>query len=237
MPGSALKAGARKLIFENSPKLILISLIYVIFVTVVSGLSFRLPGSINIQDINSRLASGEIPGFGIIYTNFRPIGVFLAFLLLLLQPVLDVGFISYCLKINRSEKTEIKDIFNGFLFFTKVISILVVTAVLIFLWSLLLIIPGIVAGYRYRQAYYILLDDPRKGALRCISESKLMMQGKKLDLLVIDMSFLGWYLLDFIIIILIPFSFAIPLVSIWLSPYVGLTRAAFYEKQITDIAV
>jgi len=237
MPGSALKAGARELIFKNSPRIIFISLVYVVFVTVVSWLSFRLPGSINMQDINSRLASGELPGFGIIYTNFRPVGVLLAFLLLLLQPVLEFGFLSYCLKTKRSQSTEFKDLLNGFLFFIKVISIFVISAVFVFLWSLLLVIPGIVAGYRYRQAYYILLDDPQKSALRCITESKLMMHGKKLDLLVIDLSFLGWYVLDFIIIILIPFSFVIPIVSIWISPYAGLTRAAFYEIQRIDVAV
>jgi len=237
MPGSALKAGARKLIFDNSPRLLLISLLFVIIVTVVSWLSFRLPGNINMQDINSRLASGEIPGFGIIYTNFRPVGVFLAVLLLLLQPVLDVGFISFCLKTNRSQSTEFKDLFNGFLFFSKVLSIFIITAVFVFLWSMLFIFPGIVASYRYRQAYYILMDDPGKGALQCISESKLMMHGKKLDLLIIDLSFLGWYILDLVVFILIPLSFTIPFVSVWLSPYLGLTRAAFYEYQVADIAV
>jgi len=237
MPGSALKAGARRLIFENSPRLLLISSVYVIFLAVVSWLSFRLPGSINLQDINSRLASGEIPSPRIIYTNFKPIGVFLAVLLSLLQPVLDVGFISYCVKINRSKDTEFRDLFNGFIFFAKSVSIFIITAVLIFMWSLLLIIPGIVASYRYRLAYYILLDDPSKSALQCISESKLLMHGKKVDLLIIDLSFLGWYVLDYAIVLLTPLPFVLPIVSIWLSPYVGLTRAAFYENQITTLAV
>jgi len=237
MPGSALKASARRLIFENSPRLLLISLVYVIFITVVSWLSIRLPGSINLQDINSRLASGEIPSPWIIYTNFKPIGLFLAVLLSLLQPVLDVGFISYCVKINRCKDTEFRDLFNGFIFFTKSVSIFIITAVLIFLWSLFLIIPGIVASYRYRLAYYILLDDPGKSALQCISESKLLMHGKKVDLLIIDLSFLGWYVLDYAIVLLTPLPFIIPIVSIWLSPYVGLTRAAFYENQITTLAV
>ena len=237
MPGSVLKSDARKRIFENSPRILLISLIYVILATAVTWLSFRLPGTISMQDINARLLSGEIPNLGIIYTNFRPIGVFLALLLLLLQPVLDVGFISFCLKTNRSEKTEFKDIFNGFFFIAKVILLFLIITVFVFLWSLLLIIPGIIASYRYRQAFYILLDDPRKSVLQCIAESKLMMHGKKLDLFTIDVSFIGWYILDSIVIMLTPLPFAIPIVSIWLSPYTGLVRAAFYEEQIANIAV
>ena len=239
MPGSKLKADARKLMFENMPRIFIISLIYVLAGTLLAWLIVRLPKSIsiNMQDINTRLASGEIPGFGIIYTGFRPAGDILALLLFLLQPVIDIGFISYCLKTNRAQKTEFKDLLNGFLFIFKIISIFIITTILVFLWSMLFIIPGIVASYRYRLAYYILLDDPQKSALTCISESKRLMHGRKLDLLIIDFSFLGWYILDFIIAMLTPLPFALPLVSVWLSPYVWLTRAAFYENQITTAAV
>ena len=237
MPGSVLKAGARKLIFDNIPQALLISLIYIILITVVFRLSGRLSGSINMQDINQRLAAGDLPGFGIIFTNFRPVGFILALLLLLLQPVVDVGYISYCLKLNRFQNTEIKDLFNGFLFTIKVICIFFITTVMVFLWSLLLIIPGIIAMYRYRQAYYILLDDPQKSALQCISESKQMMHGRKVDLMIIDLSFIGWYFLDLIVLILLPPVISFPVISIWLAPYTGLTRAAFYEDQIRNIAV
>jgi len=237
MPGSELKAGARKLIFDNFPKILITSLVYVVFVTVVNWLSIRLPGNINEQDIIYRIASGEEIGIGIIYTNFRTIGVFLALLLLLLQPALDVGFISYCLKINRSREAEFKDIFNGFLILIKVVSIFITITVLVLLWSLLLIIPGIVASYRYRLAYYILLDDPDKSVMQCITESKLIMYGRKLDLFIIDLSFIGWYIIDYLFLFLVPLPFMIPVISIWLAPYVGLTRAAFYEDRITKIAV
>jgi len=237
MPGAILKAGARRLIFDNTPRIFIISLIYVVLVAVVSWLSFRLPGITSIQDINSRLLSGELPGLGVIFTNFRPIGLFFALLLLLFQPVLDFGFISYCLKINRKQKTDFFDLLNGFLFPVKVISLFLLIFIFVMLWSLLLIIPGIVASYRYRLAYYILLDDPTKGAFQCIAESKLLMNGKKVDLLTLDLSFIGWFILDLIVLLLIPFPFAIPVVSIWLSPYLGLTRAAFYEEQVSNVAV
>jgi len=237
MPGSVLKAGARKLIFDNFPRILLISLIYIVLTTVLYRLSAGLSGNINIQDINSRLASGELPGFGIIFTNFRPFGFILALLLLLLQPVLDVGFISYCMKTNRKHNTEIKDLFNGFLFVIKIISIYFITAIYVFLWSLLLIVPGIIAMYKYRQAFYILLDDPQKSAMQCISESKLMMFGNKVDLMIIDLSFIGWYFLDLGLLLLFPSPFMIPVISIWIAPYAGLTRAAFYDDRIRTIAV
>jgi len=237
MSGSAIKFNARKLMFENAPKLFFISLLYVVLVTLVAWLSIRLPGNIRADDIISRLSSGEIPSLAIIYTDFRPIGVFLALILSLLQPVLDTGFMSYCLKINRRQDTEFRDIFNGFLFFIKIILIFIITSVLVILWSMLMVIPGIVAMYKYRLAYYILLDDPKKGALQCISESKQMMSGYKLDLFLIELSFFGWFVLDLAIVLLTPLPFPVPIVSLWLSPYMGLTRAAFYELRITGVAV
>jgi len=236
MPGSALKAGARRNILNNFPLVLFNSLLYVAFITVIWWLSYRLPGIASFEDINSRLASGEIPSLRIIYTNFRPTGVFFAFLLLMLQPFFNVGFMSFCIKTFRSQKTEFNELFKGFIFFIKVISIFILSAVFVFLWSLLLIIPGIVAGYKYRQAYYILLEDPEKGALSCISESKLIMHGRKLDLFILDLSFIGWYFLRFMLM-LTPFLFIVPILSVWLYPYVGLTRVAFYENLTADIAV
>ena len=236
MPGSALKAGARRNILNNFPWVLFMSLLYVAFISVIWWLSYRLPGSASLEDINSRLASGEIPSLRIIYTNFRPAGVFFTFLLLMLLPFFHVGFTSFCIKTYHSQKTEFKELFKGFLFFTKVISIFILSAVFVFLWSLLLILPGIVAGYKYRQAYYILLEDPDKGALSCISESKLIMHGNKLDLFILDLSFLGWYFLR-LILMLTPFLFIVPIISVWLYPYAGLTRVAFYKNLIADIAV
>jgi len=236
MPGSILKAGARKLIFENVPKLLYISLVYVVFNTIISWLSYRLPGIVSLDDIYSRLLDGEPPGLHIIYTGFKPFGALLALLIFLLRPVLNIGFISYCLRITRAQSAGFKNLLIGFLFFFKVIRLFLLMTVFILFWSIFLIIPGIVASYRYRLSYYILLDDPGKSALQCIYESKLIMHGAKLDLLIIDISFLGWYVLDMAILMLNPFPFALPIVSIWLSPYAGLTRAAFYENRIENAA-
>jgi len=235
MPGSTLKAAARKLIFENAPRLFFICLLYVVLITVTTWLSLRFPGKISAQDIYSRLASGQQPGLSVIYTDFALIGVLPAILLLLLQPVLNAGFMRYCVKLIRKQNAGLKDIFRCFLYFPKVVSIFIISSGLVILWSLPLIVPGIVAGYRYRQAYYILLDDPGKSALQCITESKLLMYGRKVDLFSIDISFIGWYII-IAVFLLSPYPFIIPVISIWLSPYAGLTRAAFYENSVNGMA-
>jgi len=236
-PGSELKFGARQLMFKKAPTLFLISFLFVLLNTILSQLIFRLPGTIDLAIMYERLAAGEMPSLGLMYSNFRPIGVILAVVIFLIRPILSTGFIGYCMRVRRKQETEYKDIFSGFVIFHKIVLIFLISSIFIFLWTLLLLIPGIIASYRYRLAYYILLDDPRKGALQCLNESTVLMKGAKVDLLIIDVSFLGWHILDLSIILLIQSPFAIPLVAIWLSPYIGITIAGFYEQRITGIAV
>jgi len=185
-----------------------------------------------------RVAAGEPHSLMLFLSLLKPTGLVLIALLWLLGWVIQVGFMSYCLKTSRSLEGGFKDILNGFLFARKALAILITSSVLVALWSLLLFFPGVAAHYRYRQAYYILLDDPKKGALQCIRESKLMMAGNKLDLFLIDLSFLGWHALSIAVSVLLSYivPFELPLVSVWLSPYIGLVRAACYDKLLAGAA-
>lgn len=238
MPGFALKAGARKLMSENAPKLFIISIILVIITTLMSELQFRLPGTSSAYtQFLGQIAAGEQISPRLLYSNLRPPGVALAALLWLMQPVIEIGYKSYCLKTLRGSKGGYKDILDGFLYFGKVIIISIASLFLILLWSLLLLFPGIIAAYRYRQAYYILLENPEKGALQCIRESKRLMEGKKLELFLLDLSFIGWFILDYAVAMFIPLPFSFPIVSVFLTPYLGLTRAAYYDGLINRLVV
>ena len=238
MQGFELKANARKQMRENAPKLFFISIAIVVILTVMSELQFRLPGTAAAYSkALERLAAGETPSLSLFFINYRPVGVMLAGLLLLIRPVVEIGFMNYCLKTSRGGKGSFSDALDGFQFFVKAILIRIITTILVALWSLLFLFPGIVAFYRYRQAYYILLDTPGKSALDCIRESKKLMAGNKLNLFLIDVSFIGWYICDMLIVILLPVPFSLPIVSIWLMPYTGLTSAAFYDRLMTQMAV
>jgi len=240
MPGFGLKDGARRSIAENAPKLFFVSIAYILIVTVMSELKLRLPGTIAAYDLYiERLYAGEIPSPVFFYSNLRSSGLALAAVLLLFEPVISVGYMHYCMNIRRGKGGDYKDIFEGFLFFAKVVLIRVITAILIFLWSLLFIFPGIAAFYRYRQAYYILLDAPEKSALQCIRESGRLMDGNKLNLFLLDLSFAGWFILDFVVVVLFSYilPFTLPIISIWLTPYLGVTRAAFYDAVIETMVV
>jgi len=88
-----------------------------------------------------------------------------------------------------------------------------------FLWFLLLIIPGIVKYYSYRMVPYILADNPNVGYKRTIELSKKMTDGHKFDIFVLDLSFIGWYLLGML---------ALGIGVLFVMPYQNATFAELY---------
>ena len=230
-----LKKLALKKISENAPKLFFISALYVAITAVLGVLRFRLPGTTAAwEQFLLRLSAGELPSIGMFLSNFRAFGIAMAVVIIIAAPVINAGFMHYCLKINRDQETDYIDIFEGFTLFFKIILISVIVSILVLLWSLLLIIPGIAAAYKYRQVYYILIDAPEKDIMQCIRESELLMRGNKLDLFLLDVSFLGWIMLNWLVMLVtLVFSpVALPLVSVFLTPYQGLARATFYERMV-----
>lgn len=91
------------------------------------------------------------------------------------------------------------------------------------LWSLLLIIPGIVKGYSYALTPYVAHDNPELPVRDCLRRSQQMMKGYKMRLFLLDLSFIGWFLLG-----IITFGIAF----LWISPYVTTARAEFYERRV-----
>ena len=87
------------------------------------------------------------------------------------------------------------------------------------LWTLLLIIPGIIKYFSYAMTPFILKDYPELSANKAIDLSRAMMKDRKFDLFYLILSFIGWYLLAIL-------TFGIGF--FWLVPYVQTSMASFY---------
>ena len=104
----------------------------------------------------------------------------------------------------------------------KVVTTVFLTDLFTFLWSLLLLIPGIVKSYAYLMVPYILADDSDMDPMEAIGLSEQMMQGQKWNAFVLELSFLGWHILS---------SFTLGILEIfYVRPYVEATRAELYRK-------
>lgn len=139
-----------------------------------------------------------------------PVVLFVTILTSLLGSVLGAGFVCYCMAIRRGERAEYLTLFDGFTFVGKIIALELLTSLFIILWSMLFIIPGIVAGYRYRFALYNLCENPGIGVMEALDMSKRQTWGYKGQLFVLDWSYLGWELLStFPLLIILGFFFNI----------------------------
>lgn len=96
------------------------------------------------------------------------------------------------------------------------------------LWSLLLIVPGLVKYYAYALTPYILIDNPELSANQAINLSMKMMKGHKFDLFFLHLSFIGWIFLSI-------FTFGIGL--LWLMPYMMTAQAAFYQDVRNEYSI
>ena len=74
---------------------------------------------------------------------------------------------------------NVTDLAKSLEFYGKALGLFLFQGLFIVLWSLLFIVPGIIAAIRYSQAFFILADDPNKGIRQCMDESKMMMRGNK----------------------------------------------------------
>ena len=116
-----------------------------------------------------------------------------------------------------------RQLFSRFDFFGKALLLNLYTALLTFLWSLLLVIPGIIATYRYSLAFYVLCDNPEMSVTECVNESKRLMDGHKGRLFCLHLSFIGWRLLS---------ALTLGIGDLWLNPYVSAATSAFYLERI-----
>lgn len=124
------------------------------------------------------------------------LGIFVYVLVNLLGMVLSAGFVLYCMAIRRGERAEYLTLFDGFSFVGKVIGLSIVIGFFTFLWSMLFLVPGIIAAYRYRFALYNLYEDPDLGILEALNMSKRQTMGYKGQLFFLDWSYIGWIILS-----------------------------------------
>ena len=138
------------------------------------------------------------------------------------------GTISYALSriyikaVRGDKKVLFEDLLAGYNEdFTATIVLGIVRSIFIFLWSLLFIIPGIVKSYAYSMASFIQQDSDDKDWRSCLDRSQEMMKGYKGKLFLLDLSFIGWYILGFL-------CFGIGV--LWVGVYHSMAKAHFYEE-------
>lgn len=133
------------------------------------------------------------------------------------------GYYVSFLRFNKGRESNVKEMFSAAFSenYRRNLGIMLLTCMYIILWSLLLVIPGIVKAYSYAMTPYIAEEHPELSAEECIKKSMIMMSGHKMDLFLLQLSFIGWILLSFL-------TFGIGL--LWVAPWMQMADVKFYEK-------
>lgn len=141
---------------------------------------------------------------------------------------LAYGFAILFLDLFREGKPiDIGKLFDGFKDFGRVWGTLILVAIYTILWTCLLIIPGIVKSYSYALTPFILKDEPKLKYNAAIEKSMRMMNGYKMKLFLLDLSFIGWMILSVL---------TLGIGLLFLQPYMNTARAAFYEDLKAELS-
>lgn len=242
------KREARQTLRNARPSPLLVTLVYLLL---TSGLA---------QVIGSFVANPFFQAASYIMNGYDPmqvyayifgggaaaVGIFISLLLLFYNSIMAFGYVGYTLRLSRGEQGAVGNLIDGFGMAVRVVALNLLTALFITLWTMLFIIPGIIAAYRYSMAVYCLLDDPEIGPLEALHRSKKLMIGQKFNFFVVQLSFFGWSLLSSLLAngaqfllggaesmlgywagFLVSFGF-----SLWLAPYMNTVFGSFYNSLI-----
>ncbi|MDE6758285.1 MAG: DUF975 family protein [Clostridia bacterium] len=149
-----------------------------------------------------------------------------ALAVLLLEGPLELGANKISLNVVRDEKVEVSTLFDGFKDYTRSLILFITNNIFIFLWSLLLFIPGVIKAYSYSMSYFILLDNPEMSANDARKKSIEMMKGNKWRLFCLQLSYIGWSILS---------AITLGILSLWVVPSLRTATAFFYQSLLPEV--
>ena len=161
------------------------------------------------------LIAGLINGISTTTSSESDIGVLIIELIIsfvcgILAMIIDVGLIRWMTNFINDKETKIEILFSKFKDWKQVTMVFIHQFAMVLLYTLLLIIPGMIKALGYSLVPYILANDSNMGSDEVLKLSEKMMKGHKMDLFIFSLSFIGWHLLAI---------FTLGILEIWIIPY------------------
>lgn len=171
------------------------------------------------NDANGSRWLNAILAFVVVYLILGAVS-FTAIGSLILSGPLILGLSDLLIRMRRNETWSFGALFDGFNNFGTVFALHFLNSLFIALWSLLLVVPGIIKALSYSMSMFILRDNPTISQSEARMRSIEMMNGNKGRLFCLQLSFIGW-------IILCGLTFGI--LTLWIAPVMKAANIAFYE--------
>jgi len=193
---------------------------------IVALIAFFLGGLIATSNVNINIQVDEdtaivIPSIQTWLINTLRIGTILSIVQFIIGGVIRQGYATHLLKQHDGEELDIKDLFSQFHRFGDGFCLRLLEGLFVALWTLLLIVPGIIAAYSYAMAPFIMAENPEMTASEALGASKELMKGHKWELFCLGFSFIGWNLLG---------ALTLGIGALFVVPYVNAAYTAFYRN-------
>ena len=139
----------------------------------------------------------------------------------------EIGLTYFMVQFINDKEYKFNDIFKFSNIFVKSLIVSILRAVFVFLWALLLIIPGIMKAFSYSLIPMIMADDKYKDleGTAVLKKSQEMMQGHRMDFFVLMLSFIGWHILA---------VFTLFILELWIIPYQEAAQIKFLYDVKSD---
>ena len=203
-----------------------IPILVTIFVTIITRI-FSLPDILKLYRDGYFAAAfaGDIQAFTRIAANSDS-SVITSLIQSIVGAILEVAAINVYLKMSRSpEPVSFSDFLEGFNNWARATLAILWQMLWTFLWMFVFIIPGFIKAVAYSQTFYIVAEFKDVSVSKAMRISIEITKGRKWDLFVMYLSFLGWDLLSF---------FTCGLLELWLSPYKNMTYVNAYHSLMKE---
>ncbi len=174
-----------------------------------------------LQQLSTYSKWGESVGVILIAAIISAVAGCIPFGSLLIFGPMALGMQGYFLRVSRNGDAILNDMFDGFKNFGNAFVANFLSMLLIILAAILLIVPGIIVGCGYSQINRIMHDNPSMSGRDAMKASWELMDGKKMDFFILNLSFIGWAILCI---------FTIGIGFLFLAPYVNVTNSKFYDE-------
>lgn len=139
---------------------------------------------------------------------------------LIIAGPLALGYAMFIITLSKRDNPQIEQLFKGFNDFIRSLATYFLMVIFILLWSLLLIVPGIMKAYSYTMTFYILAEDSEIQTMDALKKSEEMMYGNRMRLFGLQLKFLGWAILAL---------FTLGIGYFWLAPFASTAQYRFYQ--------
>lgn len=235
---SMIKRRGRDAFRKNYWKCVIVALILALFVgnnseeqergnTIQKTYNYESFDDIEWKEIEVRLIGGNsvIPLIVRVWRTSLIWGIIIISVLLqifVFNPI-EIGGCRFFIE-NQTVSSRVKTILFPFTcgYYKKMVLVILLRNLYVFLWMLLLLVPGLVKTYEYRMVPYLLAQSPEMSIKEAFQVSKEMMWGQKFQTFILDLSFIGWWILNV-------FTFGI-LGIFYIRPYYEATKAELFAE-------